>query len=503
MTTDTTSGWLARIERAGNRLPEPATLFAAGLAVVLIVSQLADWAGLAVTRPGSGEVVGARGLLDSEGVWWLVSHLVENFVDFRPLGLVLVAMLGMGVAERSGLFAAAFRRGMRRLPDRLLTPGILVLGVLLAADPGYIILPPLAAYLFALRGRPPLAGLAAAAAGVAAGFSANYILTFLDAMLAGLTETGAQILDPDYTVAVAANWGFMAASAVILPFVGWFVTARWVEPRLRAAGETVDKAVDDTDISDEGPNPQRGLRWAGRGLLLTAVLLAAAIAIPGAPLHGPGEQAQRWMEALVPILFVVFLVPGIAYGVGAGTIRSDRDLAAMMNGTLSVMAPFILLAFFAAQMIAAFNYSKLGAMLAVVGGQTLADTGLPPALLMVGFVLLVMAGNLLIGSASAKYALLAPVFVPMFMQAGISPELTQAAYRVGDSVTNPICPLNPYLVVILTFMRRYKPDAGLGSLVALQLPYSLAFAAVWLVLLGLWITAGWPLGPGGPLAYPG
>jgi aminobenzoyl-glutamate transport protein len=498
-----TPGWLARIERAGNRLPEPALLFAAGWGLVMIASQLAEMAGLAVTRPGSGEVIRARGLLDSDGVWWQISHLVENFVTFRPLGLVIVAMLGMGVAERSGLFAAAFRRGMRRLPPRLLTPGVLVLGVLLAADPGYIILPPLAAYLFALRGRPPLAGLAAAAAGVAAGFSANYILTFLDAMLAGFTETGARILDADYTVAVTANWWFMLASALVLPLVGWLVTARWVEPRLRAEGDGATGGVDATDVSDEGPRPGRGLRWAGAALVLTIGGLAALIAVPGAPLHGPGEQAQRWMEALVPILLVVFLVPGVAYGLGAGTIRSGRDLSAMMSGTLEVMAPFILLAFFAAQLIAAFNHSGLGAMLAVTGGQALADAGMPPVLLMTGFVGLVMAGNLLIGSASAKYALLAPVFVPMFMQAGISPELTQAAYRVGDSVTNPICPLNPYLVVILTFLRRYKPDAGFGTLVALQLPYSLAFGAVWLVLLGAWVAAGWPLGPGGPLAYPG
>ncbi|MFW5909374.1 MAG: AbgT family transporter [Thiohalospira sp.] len=238
MATATGGGWLDRLERAGNRLPEPMTLFAIGLGVILVVSHLAELAGAALPHPRDEDTIRARSLLDSDGIWWLSSHLVENFVEFRPLGLVLVAMLGMGLAERSGLFAAAFRRAMRRLPTRLLTPGVLVLGVLMAADPGYIILPPLAALLFAAAGRPPLAGLAAAAAGVAAGFSANYIVTFLDAMLAGLTETAAQLLAPDYTVFTTANWYFMAVSAVILPLVGWWITHRWVEPRLEGPPAT-------------------------------------------------------------------------------------------------------------------------------------------------------------------------------------------------------------------------------------------------------------------------
>ncbi|MFP4606755.1 MAG: AbgT family transporter [Thiohalospira sp.] len=501
MATATGGGWLDRLERAGNRLPEPMTLFAIGLGVILVVSHLAELAGAALPHPRDEDTIRARSLLDSDGIWWLSSHLVENFVEFRPLGLVLVAMLGMGLAERSGLFAAAFRRAMRRLPTRLLTPGVLVLGVLMAADPGYIILPPLAALLFAAAGRPPLAGLAAAAAGVAAGFSANYIVTFLDAMLAGLTETAAQLLAPDYTVFITANWYFMAVSAVILPLVGWWVTHRWVEPRLEGPGEP--GSGDEPDHADEGDRPERGLRWARWTLLLTLAAVVAASALPGAPLAGSGEAGPRWMEALVPLMLLVFALPGLAYGLGAGTIRSDADVARMLHETMAIMAPYIVLAFFAAQMIAAFDHSRLGTLLAITGGDLLAGLGLPAALLMVGLAAVAALLNLFIGSASAKYALLAPIFVPMFMQAGISPELTQAAYRVGDSVTNAISPLNPYLVVILTYLRRYRPDAGLGTLVALQLPYSLAFAAVWLALLVAWIALGWPLGPGAGLTYEG
>jgi len=504
MAVETGSRWLDRLERAGNRLPEPMTLFALALVGILVVSHLAELAGIALPHPRGEGAIQARSLLDSDGIWWLASHLVENFVDFRPLGLVLVAMLGMGLAERSGLFAAAFRRAMRRLPARLLTPGVLVLGVLMAADPGYIILPPLAALLFAAAGRPPLAGLAAAAAGVAAGFSANYVVTFLDAMLAGLTETASHLLAPDYTVYITANWYFMAASAVILPLVGWWVTSRWVEPRLEGP-EAIEGAEGDDgiDTADEGDNPERGLRWARRTLALTVAALIAASTLPGAPLAGTGEAGPRWMEALVPMMLLVFALPGLAYGLGAGTIRSDRDVAHMLHETMALMGSYIVLAFFAAQMIAAFEHSRLGTLLAIGGGELLAGIGLPATLLMIGMAGAAMVLNLVIGSASAKYALLAPVFVPMFMQAGISPELTQAAYRVGDSVTNAITPMNPYLIVILTFLRRWRPDAGLGTLIALQLPYSLAFAAVWLALLVTWIGLGWPVGPGAGLSYGG
>jgi aminobenzoyl-glutamate transport protein len=207
------------------------------------------------------------------------------------------------------------------------------------------------------------------------------------------------------------------------------------------------------------------------------------------------------MEALVPILLILFLGTGLAYGIGAGSIKRDRDAVEMMGETMRTMGPYLVLAFFAAQFIACFGHSRLGEMLAIVGGDALAALAAPAPALMLVFVLVVMAANLLMGSASAKYAFFAPVFVPMFMQAGISPELTQAAYRVGDSVTNGITPFNPYLIIVLAFVRRFQPQAGLGTLVALMLPYTLVFAPVWAALLGLWILLGWPLGPGAPLDY--
>lgn len=498
--------WLDRLERAGNRLPDPATLFLAGTLMVMVLSQLAVWLGWSVektVRRGDvlvHETVTPVGLLDSDGLWWAISGLVDNFVRFPPLGLVMVGLLGIGVAERSGLLPALLRRAIGAAPAPLLVPATVFVGILssIALDAGYIVLPPLAAGLFLAAGRSPLAGIAAATAGVTTGFSANLLITGLDPLLAGFTTAGAQVLDADYQVAITANWWFMIASTLVLTAAGTWVTHRLVEPRLAGVAIAHVETVGAPDRATE----DRGLRAAGVVLLLVLVLILALVLIPGAPLHGSGERFPRWMEALVPLLLLIFLSIGLAYGIAARTIRSDRDAVAMMNETLRGLAPYLVLAFFAAQFIAFFSHSRLGEMLAVAGGDWLAGLGVAPAALMIAFVALVMLANLIIGSASAKYALFAPVFVPMFMQAGISPELTQAAYRVGDSVTNGITPFNPYLIVILAFLRRYRPDAGLGTLLALLLPYTLVFALVWGLLLWLWVSAGWELGPGGGLSYP-
>jgi aminobenzoyl-glutamate transport protein len=506
------SGWLDRIEGAGNRLPDPATLFLAGTLVVMLLSQLAvslDWSVVKTVR-GDGapvaELVTPVTLLDADGIWWLLSNLVGNFVDFPPLGLVLVGLLGIGVAERSGLLPVVLRRLIGAAPDALLVPATVLIGILssLALDAGYVVLPPLAAGLFLAAGRSPLAGIAASTAGVTAGFSANLFITGLDPLLAGLSTAGAQILDPGYRVAVTANWWFMLASTLVLTLAGTAATRWLVEPRLAAAWPAGDGAGRDEPAGDESPaggREERGLRLAGLALLALIALIAALTLIPGAPLQGEGARFPRWMEVMVPLLLVVFLTLGLAYGIGAGTIRNDRDAVAMMAETMRGMGPYIVLAFFAAQFIACFAHSRLGEMLAIGGGAWLAGLDVAPAPLILAFVGLVMLGNLIMGSASAKYAFFAPVFVPMFMQAGISPELTQAAYRVGDSVTNGITPFNPYLVIILVFIRRYLPEAGLGTLLALMLPYALVFAPVWALLLGLWVSAGLELGPGGPLHY--
>jgi len=499
-------GLLDRLERLGNALPDPATLFALGAAAVIAASHLAvllDWS-VEKTLSEGGRVVTETlrpvSLLTSDGVYWLLRNMVQAFVEFPPLGVVLVGMLGIGVAERSGLVGAALKAVMLAVPQRLLTPTMVLAGIMssLGLDAGYVVLPPVAAALYAAVGRPPLAGLAAVFAGVSAGFSANLVPTSIDPMLAAFSTDAAALIDPEVEVAATANWWFMIASTFLLTGVGWAVTARWVEPRLaaRAAdqGGPVEGAAD--AAAPLAPRERRALLRAATAVAAFLGLYALAALVPGAPLHGSDGPFPRWVVVIVPMLFLGFLLPGLVYGASTGSVRSDRDVARMMGDTMAAMGGYVVLAFFAAQFIAAFRHSGLGEMLAIAGGRLLASADLPVAGLMTAFVGVVMLGNLFIGSMSAKYAFFAPVFVPMFMQAGIAPELTQVAYRVGDSVTNVITPLNPYMVIILVFVRRYVPSAGLGTVVALMLPFTAAFTVAWILLLVAWITTATPLGPG-------
>ena len=525
--SSTGTKWLDVIERLGNRLPDPMTLFILGAVAVLVVSQIAASSGWSTQKtvmkvPASGGApvettvdVTATGLLSGDDAYWTIDNLVKNFTDFAPLGIVLVGMLGIGVAERVGAISALLKVLMLITPSNLLTPAMIFLGILssMALDAGYVVLPPIAAALYKSVGRSPLAGLAAVFVGVSAGFSANLIVTGLDPLLAGFTQEGARILDSDYAVAATCNWWFMIGSTLVLTLTGWGVTAWFVEPRYSK------KAPDEggpTPVSDEDHEARRITDEEKRGLLcggiaLTAFLLCLLVLINpkgilpfDMPLQGmdPKLPFPRWVHAMVPILFFTFLIPGLAFGVAANKIRSDKDVAKMMGQTMADMAPYIVLAFFAAQFVAFFRQSNLGEMLALVGGRALAAAELPAGVLLAGFILLVMVANLFIGSASAKYAFFAPVFVPMFMAGGgISPELTQAAYRVGDSCSNIITPLNPYVVIILVFMKKYMPKAGIGTLVALMLPYAVIFAVVWTALLLIWMATGTDLGPGGGLWY--
>jgi aminobenzoyl-glutamate transport protein len=495
---------LARVERLGNRLPDPSTLFAIGTLLVLVLSHVAATSGWSVEKQLQDGPVAVTpvSLLDRDGLYWVISSIVDNFKNFPPLAIVLVGMLGIGLAERSGFLPALLRASLARVPRRWLAPLVVFLGVnsSLAIDAGYVVLPPIAAALFLAAGRSPLAGIAAAFAGVAGGFGANLLITGLDPMLAGLSETGAHLLDPDYRVAATANWYLMIASTFLLTAVGWLVTDAIVEPRLRRDHDDAQLAAV-PEAPEVTPEERRGLRAALVALALVVAAICAAIWIPGAPLHGNAGTTPRWITAIVPLLFVGLAVPGLVHGAVAGTVRSDRDAARLFAETMAAMGPYIVMAFFAAQFVAAFGKSRLGEMIAIAGGAVLADAALPTSALLVAFIATVAALNLLIASMSAKYAFLAPVFVPLFMQLGISPELTQAAYRVGDSCTNSVTPLNPYLVILLVLAQRYRPRAGIGTLVALMLPYAIAFLVSWTLLLLAWVALGIPLGPAGPLSY--
>ena len=539
---------LDRIEQIGNRLPDPATLFLLGTLVIMLLSQLAvslDWQvdksvrrdvrvpviaadGAPVVDPVTGTritvtaldpvtghaaretatvTVRARSLLTSQGLYDTLDNMVAAFVGFAPLGVVLVGMLGIGVAERSGFIGALLKQVMLAVPPGALTPTVVFVGVLssMGMDAGYVVLPPVAAALYLAAGRSPAAGLAAVFAGVAGGFGANLFVTSLDPLLAELSTEGATLIDPDYAVAANANLWFMIASTAMLTGVGWAVTARWIEPRFadKAPEDGGPAAADALAAASHAlrAEERRALRNALCACAAGAVLLLALVWVPGAPLYGLDGRFPRWVSAIVPLLFLGFLLPGVVYGASVGAIRNDKDVAAMMSETIAGMGSYIVLAFFAAQFIETFRYSNLGEMLALAGGRALAEAALPNSFLMVSFVGVVAVGNLFIGSMSAKYAFFAPVFVPMFMQVGISPELTQIAYRIGDSASNVITPLNPYMIIVLAFLQRYVPRSGIGTLVALMLPYTLAFLVCWSTMLVVWMMLGLPLGETGPLVY--
>lgn len=547
------------VEWLGNKLPDPSMLFVAGALLVLVLSQavaMSGWevvpkrlaiktqpvldpSGQPVLDPQTGQPrvepvlrpdgkpemelvhntavnhgapLRARGLLVADEIYWCVKSLVRNFINFPPLGVVLVGMLGIGVAERTGFFAALLKAIMIVVPKQLLTPTVIFLGInsSLATDAGYIILPPLAAALYRAAGRSPLAGIAACFAGVAAGFNANLLPTSLDPLLAGLTTQGAQVIEPSLSINPTCNWWFMIASTFLLTIVGWAVTAWFVEPRFAV------KPPDDggpSPISQAELDSQRltVLEFRALGIsflmvLLAAGVIAACVFLPGWPLKGPGIKADgdafdRWAMAIVPMIFFVFLAAGIGFGVVSRSIRSTRDVARLMTESMAAMAPILVLSFFAAQFIAWFGRSNLDKMLAYTGGEFLASVSLGPELMILAFILVAMVFNLLIASMSAKYSLFAPIFIPMLMLVGISPALTQCAYRIGDSVTNIITPMNAYLVIILVFMQRFAPKAGIGTIVSMMLPYTFAFTLAWAVLIVLWMKLGASLGPGGGLWY--
>ena len=497
---------LGLVERVGNRLPDPATLFVLLGAAVLALSWIGAAAGWAVADPRDpAKTVVVDDLLDADGVRWMLTNAMRNFLEFPPLAIVLVAMLGIGVAERTGLFPALLKLLVAVTPQRLLTPMVVFIGVnsSAAADAGYVVLPPLAAGVFAMVGRSPLVGIAAATFGIAGGFSANIAVTSLDPLLQGLTEQAAKVLDPNATVSPSCNYWFMLASTFLLTALGWFVTARVVEPRFSRA--EVDAQIAHGGIERSAPSltreERRGLWVALVSTFATGgVFLLMALA-PGGPLtgtvvrHSTNTLVPAWSEALVPIIMLLFLVPGIAFGIVSREIRSDRCVANRMGDSMSSMGTYLVLAFFAGQSIAWFRQSNLSVYLGIEGGELIKSLGLGESAMLSAIVLLVAGLNLLVSSASAKWAFLAPILVPMLGSAGMSPELVQCAYRVGDSCTNPIAPLNAYLVIILVAIRRYRADAGLGTLLALLVPYSVAALVVWTVFLTAWNWLGIPLGP--------
>ncbi|MDW3099732.1 MAG: AbgT family transporter [Alphaproteobacteria bacterium] len=488
--------FLDGVERTGNALPDPVTLFALMIVLVVIASVVAAAAGVAVPHPGTGDVVEAKSLLAADQIQRLLVEMPKTFTSFAPLGYVLLVMLGVGVAEKTGFLTVALRSLVSGVSPRLITAALVFAGIMssLAADAGYVVLIPLGAAIFMGAGRHPVAGLAAGFAGVAGGFSSNLILTPLDPLLAGITQEAARLVVADYVVEVTANYYLMLGLVPLFVIVGTWVTDKIVEPRLPKwePTETPVPAVD----GDVSAVERRGIQAA----LLSVVVLAAGVAAlawaPGFPLRGEDGSFLPLMRSLVSLMFIAFLVAGIAYGVTTRVIASDKDVVRMMADAMSDLGVYIVLAFIAAHFIAMFSWSNLGIISAVVGADTLRSIGFEGAPLLVSLILLAATINILVGSASAKWAFLAPIFVPMLMLLGLSPEATQAAYRIGDSSTNMITPLLPYFPLILIVGKRYDPNFGIGTLVATMLPFAIAFGVASTVFFVGWLALGLPLGPG-------
>ena len=495
--------FLRNVERRGNRLPHPATLFAMLSVAVAVASWFAAHLGLSTVHPATGETIAAFNLLGTEGLHRVLVELVSNLTGFAPLGAVLVSLIGIGVAEHSGLIGAALRRFLYAVPSHWVTPGIVFAGVMsnLAAEVGYVVLIPLAGLIMQGAGRHPIVGMAAAFAGVSGGYSANLLLGSFDPLLAGVSQEAARLVDPGYTVNAAANWFFMMASTPLVVVLGTWVTNLAIAPRFTHLPDADPRSV----AAPPDANERRGLRWAGIAFLLLGAWVAWGLVPADGFLREAGTGSvvdSPFMHGIVALIFLSGVVGGLAFGFGAGTLRSDQDVLRGMTGTMSTMGGYVVLVFFAAQFVAFFEWSQLGLIVALQLGEWLRFLDLPPVLLFLGIVATTGFANLFIGSASAKWALLAPVFVPMCMLLGYSPEAAQAAYRVGDSVTNLLSPTMAYFALVIACFQRHDPKAGFGTVVSVMLPYSIVFAIGWSLLLVLWIVSGWPLGPGAPLTYP-
>jgi aminobenzoyl-glutamate transport protein len=502
--------FLDLIERVGNALPDPTSLFALLALFVVVLSAVVAQFDISVAHPATGDTIRPVSLLTVEGLHRILTSLVTNFTSFAPLGTVLVAMIGIGVAEVSGLIGALMRLLVINAPRALLTPVVVFCGVMsnAASEVGYVLLVPLAALIFKAAGRHPVLGLAAAFAGVSGGYSANLVLGTIDPLLAGLTQEAARIVDPAYVVSPAANYYFMAVSTFLVTGLGWWVTERIVAPRLDAMGGVETSSGDATQAAEEAaltqpltPAERRGLLYAGLAFAVLVGLLLGGLLPADGYLRDPKTGSilhSPFLSGIVALIFLFGVVLGVAYGIGAGTVRNDRDVIKGMNQQMSALGGYLVLVFFAAQFVAFFNWTNLGLIFAVEGAAGLKAAGLHEVPLFLAFILLSATINLVMGSASAKWALMAPVFVPMFMLLGHAPEVTQAAYRVGDSVTNIISPMMSYFALIIAFVQRYMGKAGLGTLVSLMLPYSVTFLIGWSILFVAWLLLGWPMGPGGP-----
>ena len=534
--TESPGGFLGTIEKLGNKLPDPFWLFVVLAGVVAISSWLGSLAGMSAVDPQTNETIEVESLLTQENISRMVTDAVENFTSFPPLGVILAVMLGVGVAEQSGLLSALVRAMVAKVTPATLTFAVALAGVTgsVASDAIYVILIPLGAMSFHALGRSPIVGAMVAFAASSAGFNSSLILNITDLLLAGISTPAAQMVDPDYHVSPLANIFFVIPSAVVLALIITAVTELFITRKARelvnhdhinyeevsfdkAAGGPDKSSADDADNADSdydfsedeealklSRQEAKGLVWAGIALLIFLAGFFALLFIPGSPLAGPDGEAMEspLISAIAVPIALAFLLVGIVYGIVVGTVKDGSDVPNFMARGLKTLLPMLVLFFAVAQFLAWFEWSNLGVWTAITGSELLQRWDLPPILMFAGLVLLVALLNLLITSGSAQWALMAPVIVPMMMYVHVSPEVSQMLFRIGDSPTNIITPMSPYFALALTFLQRYYKRAGVGTLMSLALPYSVAMLVGWFLFFVIWYLLGIPLGPGATMHYP-
>jgi aminobenzoyl-glutamate transport protein len=495
-------GFLGWVEYMGNKIPHPVYLFIWFFGLTLILSAVLSYAKISVINPATKEPVTVVNLLTAKGIANIFMNMVKEFANFAPLGMVLVCTIGLGVANGSGLLQATLKLASLANSKVLTTLLVFIIGINgnIAGDAAFVIFPPLVAILFKGAGRNPLAGLFAGFASVACGFGANFLVGSADAALAGMTEAAAKLIDPNYVASPAMGYYFLFVSVLFLAPIGTWVTLRYVEPKLSEMGLGMNANVENLKAGDSNLSPLelKGLKLALFSLLafFAVVALMTLPGLPFAPEKGKAVVTGPLLKSVPPLILLMFFIPGYVYGKIVGTIKNFGDTIKMMNNEMKGLASFVVICFFAAQFIAVFRDSNIGLIVAIAGGNFLKAIGLQGVPLLIVFVLVVGCINMFIGSASAKWAILSTIFVPMLMIAGVNPAATQAAYRIGDSITNNLTPTLPYLAVILTYAQEYDPRAKTGTVMAFMIPYTIAFAIAWLIFLALWLLLNLPLGPG-------
>lgn len=488
---------LDAIERIGNRLPDPFVLFVMLAVVMLFVSLIFSLFNASVVHPGTGEEEPIRNLLSGDGLEFILTSFLDNFTGFAPLGLVLVMMLGIGLAEKVGLLDYAIRKTILKSPPALLTYTLVFIGIMgnLASDAANVLIPPLGALVFYKVGRHPLAGLAAGFAGAGAGFTANLAIAGTDALLSGISTESAAIVNDSITVTPLDNWFFNVVSVFVLTFVGGIITSRFIEPRL---GKYEGNEVEEEEESEELPNANKGLIYSLLGAGIYIAIIVVTLMLPNSPLRGDDGSItdSPFLDGIIPIIFLLFVIVGVTFGITVKKIQKSGDVSYYMGESMKDMTNFIVLVFAIAQFVAFFEWSNLGTWVAVNGADFLESINFTGFGLVVGYIIFTALMNLFITSGSAKWAIEGPIFVPMFMQLGYHPAFTQVAYRVADSSMNIVTPLYPYMVIVLSFMQRYDKKASIGTYISLMLPYSIAFLISWIILVAIFYFTGMPYGPG-------